>query len=740
MVQKMNKQKTVFEVGYQISLFPVLVALILLGVALFIVGEIFSYPNTTLEYSLFSLYILAFCTWLLWRWQPSSGHWMMIPILLNGVYIAKLWLGVPGFLVFAAFPVILTVPLIGIQAATITALIETISIVLFLQWLRPEINSTEIRTAVFAIWIMLGIVRLIYFPINNLRDWVKIYFEKEQEQLEANRNRRLERAQMIEDLAQANLHLNRLNQLAQNLQRNAEEARRVKEEFVANVSHELRTPLNMITGFSETILQAPELYGDAIPSMLLSDLSVIHRNAEHLSNLIDDILDLSQIDAEQMALTKEDVQFTKIIEDAVIAVSPLFNSKGLFLKVETEEHLPFVHCDRTRIQEVFLNLLSNAGRFTEKGGVQIKVWHEDNMLFVSFEDTGPGIAAKDMDKLFEPFQQIDGSLRRRYGGTGLGLSISKRFIELHMGKIWVESKENVGTIISFQLPINPPLSLIEENDFLYGITPGWEFRQRTRPSKVPKQIVNPRFVLLETTGSMHRLLTRYQDNVEIVQSKDLEEALIATQDIPTLALLLNEDSVPRRLTNFDPSRLPDGTPAIIFSMPEEQESAELLKTTTRLFKPISQKVLLSTLDKLGVTEGTILIVDDEPDALQLFGRMLAASGQDFRVLLARDGLEALDILRVNQVQAILLDLIMPRMNGFQFLEHKNNNPILRQIPAIILSALDSTGQPIVSDAIAVTQNGGFSARQLLIIIESLSQALSAAGQNDDPMLTKASSD
>ncbi len=737
MGQVMNKHRTGFETDLQIAIQPVLITLVLLGVLLFILGEILAYPLAVLEYTLFSFYALTLTAWLMHRWQVEAGRWMMVPILLNGLYLTQLWLGVTGLLVFAVFPIILAASLVSIPAAIITAGIETIWLLFISNQLVIDDPFIDLGPVLLGIWGMLGVVYLVYYRINHLRDWVWNYFQREQALIEADRDYRLERAQALEDLGRANLQLTRLNQLARSLRMEAEDARRTKEEFVANVSHELRTPLNMITGFSETMLQAPELYGSKIPPALLADLAVIHRNAEHLSHLIDDVLDLSQIDAKQMALTKEAVDFEALVEAAAVAVRPLFESKDLYLKVTIEDHLPLVVCDRTRIREVLLNLFSNAGRFTEQGGVQVKVWQESAKLMVAVSDTGAGIALKDLDKLFEPFQQIDGSLRRRYGGTGLGLSISKRFIELHEGKIWLESEKNVGTTIFFHLPLTPLFS--DEEDFLQNINPDWEYVERTRPSKVPKLKVAPRFVLLEKDGAVQRLLARYQDGIEIVPTTTLESALAVLSDTPAQALLINDASVAQTLTKFNPTTLPTGTPVIICDVPSMHE-VSLSGVSKQLVKPISREELLTALDQLEVIDGKILIVDDEPDVLQLFGRMLASADRGYQVLLARDGQEALDILDDHQVEAILLDLMMPRMNGFQFLEQKNQKPALRPIPTIVVSTRDPLGQPIVSNALAVTQSGGISAHQLLKIIEMLSQTLSTVGQNDGPMLTKALSD
>ncbi|GAB4540171.1 MAG: hypothetical protein Kow0063_29710 [Anaerolineae bacterium] len=735
----MSDYKTGFESELYISLKPVLAILVILGVALYLLGDMLSYPLEVLDYTLFSLYALAIAGWLLFRWNPRAARWGMPALLLNSVYLAMLWLGVPGLLSFAAFPVLLAVPFIGLSGAAVTALVETMLLLLLARQITAEAGPAGVSTALMAVWAMLGVAYLVYHHIHRLSKDVWEYFQREQAFLEEARDHEMERIQALKDLADANIQLTRINRVAEGLRRAADDARRAKVQFVANVSHELRTPLNMITGFSEIILQSPETYGDNIPPALLADLAVIHRNAEHLSELIDDVLDLSQIDAEQMALAKEEVRFCEIVEDVTMAVRPLFRSKGLYLETRIPEDLPPLYCDRTRIREVLLNLLSNAGRFTERGGVCVSAWQERNDIVVSVADTGSGIAAEDMSRLFEPFHQVDGSIRRRYGGTGLGLSISKGFVELHNGKIWVESQEGLGTTFFFRLPLASPMPA--GDDFLRGLSLDWEYAQRTRPSKAPKVRVRPRFVILETGVSLQRLLARYQDQVEIVSVASLKEALEEMARVPAQALLINSASVPGALRQFGQSKaLPDGTPVIICSVPSMREASASLGASDRLVKPVSREELLGALDRLEVEKGTILIVDDEPDALHLFGRMLASSGREYRTLLARDGQEAKNILQERRPDAILLDLVMPHMDGFQLLEMKSQDPALREIPTIVISARDPAGQPIVSSALAVTRGGGLSARQLLACIQSLSQILSPGGQVDGPALTEARSD
>jgi CheY-like chemotaxis protein len=336
-----------------------------------------------------------------------------------------------------------------------------------------------------------------------------------------------------------------------------------------------------------------------------------------------------------------------------------------------------------------------------------------------------------MDKLFQPFQQVDGSIRRRYGGTGLGLSISKRFIELHGGKIWVESAEGVGTTFSFRLPMAPPMPI--SRDCLRGVTPGWEHFQRTRPSIAPKAVVQPRFVVLETGNSLKRLLTRYLDGVEIVSATNLEEAIQELSASPSQALLINDTSVSGTLQRLESITLPDGTSVMVCSVPGTTESAGSLGVSDYLVKPVSRDALLAALERLNLDRRTVLVVDDEPEALQLFRRMLASSGQGYRVLRARNGEEALNILRERRPDVILLDLVMPKLDGFQLLEAKSQDPALSDIPVIVLSARDPAGQPIVSNALAITQKGGLSIHHLLAYIKMTGQVLSITAPSADPM-------
>jgi signal transduction histidine kinase/CheY-like chemotaxis protein len=632
-------------------------------------------------------------------------------------------LDVPVVLPLLAVPTALSAALFGLPTAAAVAVGETVLLIVLRGTLGLGEHPGTLLATLTAVWSMVGIMAMTYRPVHQITQWSWDHYRQAQSWLQEMGDRQIELKEAFSDLADANLQLTRLNMLAQGLRQEAEDARRAKEQFVAVVSHELRTPLNMIIGFSEMIIQMPAMYGPGISAKLLADLNVILRNAQHLSKLVDDVLDLGQIEAGRMSLTRERISFGEIVELAEDAVRPLYESKGLCLEVEIQEHLPLVYCDPTRIRQVVLNLLSNAGRFTHSGGVRLRAWREEESVVASVTDTGPGIPSETMSRLFQPFQQADGSIRRRYGGTGLGLSISKQFIELHGGEIWVESEIDVGTTFYFRLPIDPPFSA--GDDVSRWVNPYLHYEERLRPSRAPVAVVRPRYVVVEAGNALRRFLTRYVDGVEIAPVRDVQEAVQEIKQTPAQALLVNDSAGDDRPWSWPgPIPMPHGIPIITCSIPDTHNLAGPFGVTDYLVKPVAREVLLKALDRLDLEGKTVLIVDDEPDALRLFRRMLASSGRDYRMYRATDGREAIHILCEQHVDVVLLDLVMPNMDGFRFLAEKNQDPVLRDVPVIVVSARDPMGQPIVSHGLAVTQSGGLSISQLLECVEAITRALS----------------
>jgi PAS domain S-box-containing protein len=232
------------------------------------------------------------------------------------------------------------------------------------------------------------------------------------------------------------------------------EADRLKTQFLANMSHELRTPLNSIIGFSRVILKGID---GPITETQEQDLTAIYNAGHHLLGLINDILDVSRIEAGKMELTFEDVNLTEIVHGVMSTAVGLVKDRPIMLITDVPDDLPTIQADKMRIRQVLLNLVSNAAKFTQEGKISVsaRVVEQDGTpsVVVTVYDTGPGITPEDQEKLFEPFSQVDDSPTRKTGGTGLGLSICRHLVELHGGKIWVTSKIDSGSTFAFTIPI-----------------------------------------------------------------------------------------------------------------------------------------------------------------------------------------------------------------------------------------------------------------------------------------------
>ena len=242
----------------------------------------------------------------------------------------------------------------------------------------------------------------------------------------------------------------RLFDETQDKSRQLAEASQHKSQFLANMSHELRTPLNAVLGYTELILDS--VYGE-MPEKARSVLDRIQRNGRHLLGLINDVLDLSKIEAGQFVLSLDDYSLKNVVETVYTAVEQLAKEKKLAFTIDVAPDLPGGHGDERRLTQVLLNLAGNAIKFTDQGEVAIKASAANGSFEVAARDTGPGISAADQAKLFQEFQQAENSITRKKGGTGLGLAISKRIIEMHGGKIWVESRVGEGSTFSFTLPV-----------------------------------------------------------------------------------------------------------------------------------------------------------------------------------------------------------------------------------------------------------------------------------------------
>jgi signal transduction histidine kinase/CheY-like chemotaxis protein len=704
----------------EISLVPICIVVLALTAPLVFWSDFVSKEvvRSRVEWLIISIYGLCIVTIFLERRWRDGGRWLFLVGLAAILIGTAAFLPAPAFLALVFIPLGLSCFFFGMRSAVYMAVGITATI-LFGAAL-DRISWMDGVIAIIALAVTYAMLYALVHPLSQTSAWVDEYYQKGEAYWKEARDNQEKLFQTLEELTHANEQLQRMNILAQNLRQEAEEARRTKEAFVGNVSHELRTPLNMVIGFSEHIVKNPQTYGGKLPPALLADLSVIYRNASHLSGLIDDILDLSQIELRQMALSRSWVDLREIVDDALTVIKPLYVGKKISLTAHLDPDLPQVYCDPLRIREVLVNLLSNAGRFTEQGGVTLTASRGDQNLFFKVQDTGLGIKQADLSRLFQPFQQLDNSIRRRYGGTGLGLNISKNFVEMHGGKIWVESEEGVGTTFYFTLP---DLAAEQTRDAATRwISPDWEYRQRSAASSALPLVVRPRFLVLEKGSILRRLLMRYYDVGEYVGVSSFAQVSEEMANNPAKALYINEESVAAALTVCNqPNLLPKGLPVMICSIPEKLDALRAFEDIEIITKPISREKLAGVLERTQIDSGTVLVVDDQVDALHLYSRILASMGGRYSVVQASDGEEAVSILSEFEPDLILLDLVMPGMDGFQFLEHLHRENLLKNQKIAVVSAFDMPVQPILIDSVGLTRGGGLSLAQFLESVKAVSR-------------------
>ena len=453
------------------------------------------------------------------------------------------------------------------------------------------------------------------------------------------------------------------------------EADRLKSQFLANMSHELRTPLNSIIGFSRVILKGID---GPVTELMQQDLTAIYNSGQHLLGLINDILDSAKIEAGKMELAFDEVNIQDLTHSVLSTMSGLIKDKPIEMRQFIEEDTPTVRADAIRIRQVMINLLSNAAKFTEEGFITVRVEPfriEDGrkQVKISVSDTGPGISQQDQEKLFQAFSQVDASPTRKSGGTGLGLSICKQLINMHGGQIWVNSKEGEGSTFHFTLPLyNKENELdLDENRTILTIDDD-------------PQVIGLYERYLQPQGYHVTALTDPARAVEVAKHvKPFAITLdIMMPGIDGWSVLdaLKSDSETRNI------------PVIICSIVEDIEKGFNLGASDYLVKPILEEDLVNSLDRLNA-DGSIrevLIVDDNPNDLRLIGKMLNDDGR-YKPILAEGGRSGWAIISSGTPpHAIILDLFMPEMDGFQILEQLQSDKRLREIPTIVISGMDVT--------------------------------------------------
>ena len=473
--------------------------------------------------------------------------------------------------------------------------------------------------------------------------------------------------------------------------REVERATTLKSKFLATMSHELRTPLNAIVGFSE--LLAEETAGE-LNDKQKRFVGHIKQGSAHLLQLINDILDLSKIEAGQLELRCEDFQVKDTLPEVLSTIRPLAMTKNIQVQHNLKTDRA-VYADRVRFKQILYNLLSNAVKFTPKGGrIEIDSLEDENFVYVSVTDTGIGIRAEDQAVVFEEFRQVEGKTGATSEGTGLGLAITKRLVEQQGGRISLQSEAGKGSRFTFTLPVGSKTA----SEIASAGEPG----NRLTISGGSRE--KPLILVVDDEVSARELLASYlEPEYRIVMAGSGAEVVQKAQQLRPDAITL--DVLMPGGTGFETlvalRRMPEtaNIPIIIVSIVDQKQVGFALGAADYLIKPIRKPVLLETIRKhvpaaSNDDDAAILLVDDDPRTLELLEETLRSAGYETQSV--QSGARALEVLSSKIVSAVLLDLLMPGMDGFEVIRHVRKEVTLKELPIFVM-----TGKTLAQEEIAL---------------------------------------
>ncbi|HSI10996.1 MAG TPA: response regulator [Chthoniobacter sp.] len=474
----------------------------------------------------------------------------------------------------------------------------------------------------------------------------------------------------------------------------AEEASRSKSQFLANMSHELRTPLNAIIGYSELMREEAE---DMALKSFIRDLSKIESAGKHLLGLINGVLDIAKIEAGKMDLHAETFEVAKMIEEVCATVAPVVEKNGNYFEIVAASDLGTMHTDLTKVRQSLFNLLGNAGKFTKDGKVRLEAERvtEAGRDWLVFHvcDTGVGMTPEQTQKVFEAFTQADASTTRKFGGTGLGLAITREFSRLIGGDVMVKSSLGQGSVFTLHVPAELPSGTEEEISAMAD-------SDSILPTSVPEFILGqPQVLLIDDDPTVHDLVRRFlqKEGIHVIGAQTGAEGIeLARKLHPAMIVLdvmmptMDGWSVLTKLKG-DPE-LSD-IPVVMLTMVNNREMGFSLGVDDYMLKPIDRSDFVATLRKYCNREDnkpTVLVVEDDLVTREMLRASLEK--EEFTVAEACNGAEALQQLGKLRPALILLDLMMPEMDGFQFTREVREHPEWRDIPILVMTAKDIDGE------------------------------------------------
>lgn len=486
------------------------------------------------------------------------------------------------------------------------------------------------------------------------------------------------RAEMLQQEKQARAALELKNRELEKAMEAAESANRTKSQFLATMSHELRTPLNAILGYSEMLEEELEDRKDVIP-----DLKKIHSAGKHLLGLINDVLDLSKIEAGKMTIFPENFDIATTVQEIARTVEPLVTKNGNRLVVTIAPELGSMFSDLTKVRQTLFNLLSNAAKFTENGTVSIAVSDLPGSSLIQFTiaDSGIGMTEEQIGKLFQAFSQADASTSRKYGGTGLGLALSRNFCRLLGGDIEVRSEQGKGSVFTVRLPRRISAAGMSEV-VAAGVGAAAPTKDR------------PHVLVIDDDPAVRELMNRhlmkegYAVSLAASGEQGLELARARKPDIITVDIIMPGQDGWSVLNSLKADKGLQNIPVVLVSMLDEKPLGFSLGAADYIVKPIDWERLSGTLQKLRaeLPSNEVLIVEDDAAMRDMLTRQLEK--QTWSVRAAENGRVALEVLKTHTPGIVLLDLMMPEMDGFAFLEEFRRNKDWQHIPVIVVTAKD----------------------------------------------------
>ncbi|MBV9307954.1 MAG: response regulator [Acidobacteriaceae bacterium] len=493
----------------------------------------------------------------------------------------------------------------------------------------------------------------------------------------------------------------------------AEAANRAKSVFLASMSHELRTPLNAIIGYSEMLMEEAE---DSAQSSLVPDLAKIQLAGKHLLMLINSVLDLSKIEAGKMDLYVETIGVVSLVEEVASVVRPLADKNGNRLVLQIDPHAGSVQSDGTKLRQTLYNLLSNACKFTQNGSITFGVRREkegaQETVVFTVEDTGIGMTPAQIERSFQPFTQADSSTSRRFGGTGLGLALSRRFVQILGGSLSVESRPKAGSTFTVRIPVD---------------VTGQEARGAHSVVAEPAP-ANNLVLAIDDEPSVGELLSRSlaKHGFRVHPAYTGEEGVRLARKLRPVAITLDvmmpgmDGWMVLSMLKAD-AELRE-IPVVMLTISDNQNLGYTLGATDYLSKPIDRERLLSVLMRYHTPESaaSALVVEDDPNSRELLRRAL--EGEGWKARTAENGRVALDLIAQQRPGVILLDLMMPEMDGFEFVSALRQQPENRNIPIVVITAKDLTSGDRVrlnGYVSRILQKGAFQIEDLLAEVSRL---------------------